>query len=319
MINRGYRERVELRQLKAFVGVATELHFGRAAEQLHLGQPTLSETIGRLERELGTPLFTRTTRRVTLTAAGVELLRHATLILDSVATASAAVRRAGSGDGGTVRLGITPPVAPVLAPHLVALFARNAPLVTVDVQRMWLPRLTQAVADGTVDVALTCGLLEAGSTDVVGEVFCAEPLLVGVRASHRLSRRAGVSLDELAHDVFGATQENLFPAWALCQQQALAAAGVSPPSVDLQDVDLAARRWTEQDEVGWIMLVASLLHGERPDVVLPVAPEVLVPYTMQWAPDRASSAAVARFVQTARTARLPEGWRTQPGHLLHTG
>ncbi len=68
---------MELRQLEAFVVVASELHFGRAAEQLHMGQPTLSETIRRLERELGTPLFARTTRRVALTAAGTELVGHA--------------------------------------------------------------------------------------------------------------------------------------------------------------------------------------------------------------------------------------------------
>ena len=76
---------VELRQLEAFVAVATELHFGRAAEKLHLGQPTLSELIKKLERELGTPLFTRTTRRVVLTGAAAELLTRSKVILDDVA------------------------------------------------------------------------------------------------------------------------------------------------------------------------------------------------------------------------------------------
>ena len=58
--------------MDAFVALATELHFGRAAEKLFIGQPTLSELIRKLERELGTPLFTRTTRRVALTNAGTE-------------------------------------------------------------------------------------------------------------------------------------------------------------------------------------------------------------------------------------------------------
>ncbi|SPM38324.1 DNA-binding transcriptional regulator, LysR family, partial [Mycobacterium numidiamassiliense] len=60
---------MEMRQLEAFTIVATELHFGRAAQRLHMGQPTLSELVQRLEREVGTPLLTRTTRRVALTGA----------------------------------------------------------------------------------------------------------------------------------------------------------------------------------------------------------------------------------------------------------
>jgi DNA-binding transcriptional LysR family regulator len=110
---------VELRQLEAFVAVATELHFGRAAERLHVAAPTLSELIRRLERELGTPLFTRTTRWVALTSAGTELLARSKVILEEVVAARAAVRRVADGEAGTVRLGITPPVAPVLAPHLI--------------------------------------------------------------------------------------------------------------------------------------------------------------------------------------------------------
>src|SRR6516225_1434782 len=94
-----YCRRVELRQLEAFVAVATELHFGRAAERLHMAAPTLSELIRRLERELGTPLFTRTTRRVALTSAGAELLARSKIILDEVAAAGAAVRRVAAGGG----------------------------------------------------------------------------------------------------------------------------------------------------------------------------------------------------------------------------
>ena len=114
---------MELRQLEAFVAVATELHFGRAAERLHMAAPTLSELIRRLERELGTPLFTRTTRRVAMTSAGAELLARSKVILDEVAAADAAVRRVAAGEAGTVRLGITPPVVLVLAPHLIGQFS----------------------------------------------------------------------------------------------------------------------------------------------------------------------------------------------------
>ena len=151
-----------------------------------MAAPTLSELIRRLERELGTPLFTRTTRRVAMTSAGVELLARSKVTLDDVAAADAAVRRVAGGDAGTVRLGITPPVGPVLAPHLISRFATEAQQVTVDLQRMWLPSLTAALISGGIDVAITCGLIPA-SAGTANEVFCAEPLLVGLRPDHRLA------------------------------------------------------------------------------------------------------------------------------------
>jgi DNA-binding transcriptional LysR family regulator len=312
----GYRAVMELRQLEAFVAVATELHFGRAAERLSIGQPTLSDLVRRLERELGTPLLTRTTRRVALTEAGAELLRYSKTILDDVAAASTAVRRIAGGDGGTVRVGITPPVAPVLAPALRASFADVAPAVDVVVSQRWLPALLEAVTDGAVDVAITCGVL-AERDGVANEVFCTQPLLVGLRPVHRLAGEPAVPLSGLAHDVLGATTESLFPAWALVQRQALDAAGIAPPQVPLAATDLAAVRWTDQPELDWILLIGSLAAGHADTVIRPVDPPYDVPFTLQWNPTRAHSPAVARFVAHTLTTAPPPGWATGPAHLRH--
>jgi DNA-binding transcriptional LysR family regulator len=309
---------VELRQLEAFVMVAKELHFGRAAERLHMAAPTLSELIRRLERELGTPLFTRTTRRVAMTSAGAELLARSKVILDEVAAADAAVRRVAAGEAGTVRLGITPPVAPVLAPHLISRFSTDAPQVTVDLQRMWLPAMTDALTVGRIDVAITCGLIPAPE-GIANEVFCAEPLLVGLRQSHRLAGRDTIALQDLAHDVLGTSSAELFPAWALSQRQALEQAGISPPTVDLTDTELTATRWSDQRDIDWILLIRSLAGGHTTTVIRPVEPAQLVPFTLQWNPSRAHTTAVARFVHAALTAELPPGWHTQPDHLRHRG
>jgi DNA-binding transcriptional LysR family regulator len=308
---------VELRQLEAFVAVATELHFGRAADKLHIGQSTLSDLIRRLERELGTPLFQRTTRRVTLTGAGAELLIRSKVVLDDVAAATAAVKRLAAGDAGTVRVGITPPVAPVLASHLCEAFAAETSRATASLELMWLPALTAAVCTAAVDVGITCGVIPEPD-GVVSEVFSAEPLLVGLRPDHRLADRASVSLADLAHDVLGSTRENLYPAWALSQRQALETADVQPPSVDLDDTDLSAARWLDQPAVDWIMLISSLTSSHTTTAIKPVEPLQLVPFSLLWMPDRARSAAVARFVQTALTADPPPGWLTQPGHLRHS-
>ena len=124
-------------------------------------------------------------------------------------------------------------------------------------------------------------------------------------------------MTDLAHDVLGITPPELFPAWALTQQQALDQAGISPPTAVLVDTDLAATRWADQPDVDWILLIPSLAAGHAKTIVRPVAPGQLVPFTLQWNPNRAHATAVARFVHAALTAELPPGWRTQPDHLRH--
>jgi len=306
---------MELRQLEAFVAVATELHFGRAAEKLRIGQPTLSDLIRRLERELGAELLTRTTRKVAVTGAGQELLGRSKMILDEVAAAAAAVRRTAQGETGTVRVAITPPVAPVLVPHLHAAAREYLPDVAVTVQRMWLPDLTRTLADGTTDVAITCARLP-DVPGVVSTVFCSEPLLVGLRPDHRLADRDELALEDLQRDRLGVPSDTMFPAWTLAQRQALDSVGLAPPTVPLDATDLSASGWTSQPEATWILLTASL--GTPPGTtVRPITPALAVPYTLQWSPERAQTAAVARFVRLALTHDVPSGWHLEPGHLRY--
>jgi DNA-binding transcriptional LysR family regulator len=306
---------MELRQLEAFVAVATELHFGRAAEQLGIGQPTLSDLVRRMERELGAPLLTRTTRKVALTGAGQELLGRAKVILDEVAAAAAAVRRTAKGETGTVRVAITPPVAPVLAPHLFGAANEYLPGVTLAVQRMWLPDLTRALADGTIDVAITCARLP-DAPSVANTVFCSEPLLVGLRPDHHLAGNAEVALEDLAQHRLAIPNDTLFPALALAQRQVLDSVGLSPPVVVLEATDLSASGWTNQPEATWILLPVSL--GTPPaTTVCSTNPALRIPYTLEWSPERAQNAAIARFVRLALTHDVPPGWQLETGHLRH--
>ncbi len=299
---------MELRQLQAFVAVATELHFGRAANRLFMGQPTLSELIRKLERELGTPLLSRTTRHVELTEAGAELLARSRALLDGAAEAASAVRRIGTGERGTVRVGVTPPAAPVLLPHLQATLAEVAPEIEIEPLRLWLPALEQAIVDGTVDVGITVARLP----EVAGlqtHVFCAQPLLVGLRPGHRLAGAEGVRLADLEAEVLGAPADSLFPAWSLAQRQALDAAGVRPRTTPLHDPDLGAGRWTEQTEVEWILLIDSLAGGHAGTVLRPVVPAVDVPFTIRWAPSELRTPAVSRLIEHVFAMDPPDGWR----------
>ena len=99
---------VELRQLRYFVAVAEELHFGRAAERLHMSQSPLSRAIRELERQLGLVLFVRTTRRVELTPAGAALLERARRALAEVDLAIDDARRAAEPERGALGIGHGP-------------------------------------------------------------------------------------------------------------------------------------------------------------------------------------------------------------------
>jgi DNA-binding transcriptional LysR family regulator len=99
---------IELWQLRYFVAVAEELHFGRAAERLHMSQSPLSRAIRELEGELGLVLFVRTTRRVELTPAGLLLLERARRALDEIDGAVADARRFTRSGDGSLRLGHGP-------------------------------------------------------------------------------------------------------------------------------------------------------------------------------------------------------------------
>jgi DNA-binding transcriptional LysR family regulator len=305
----GWGLAVELRQVEAFVVLAEELHFGRAARRLHLSTPTLSELVRRLETELGAPLFMRTTRRVALTGAGCELLVHARAIMEEVAAASAAVQRVAFGEAGTVRLGITPPAGPTLAPYLIERMAVEAPQVTVDLRRMWLPALSEALEAGEIDICLTCGF-PPPRAGFATEVVATEELLVGLRATHRLASCEMVPLAALSGQVLGVPPASLFPAWAVCVTRVLEEAGISPATVELIGTELGGDRWTAQQEVDWTLLIGSLSYGRPASamVVRRVHPRLDVPFSLQWNFERAGKTAVGRFVRMALAAPPPPGW-----------
>jgi DNA-binding transcriptional LysR family regulator len=301
---------MELRQLKAFEAVATSLHFGRAADRLFTSQSAISEQIRRLEQELGTQLFHRTSRRVELTPAGAELLGRARKILADVDEAAAAVRRVDGETKGTLSVGATPPAAPVLAPHLIAVLARKAPAYTVDFRQMWLHDLHAALVEGTVDVGLSAGTAKPPSGTACRPVG-REPLLVGLRPSHRLASRPSVGLDELGEEVVGIVSDALFPAWVQSQRAALVEAGIDPPTAPILAADISAVHWQDQPEVGWILLTPSLAAAHRDTAILAIDPPQAVTFSVFWRQGRGAEPEIAWFVDAALSAPLPPGW-TRP-------
>ena len=192
---------MDTRKLNAFVAVAEELHFGRAALRLHMSQPPLSLSIRALEADLGVKLFVRSSRRVELTDAGRALLDEARAILRRLSEARRATVEAGRGERGSLDIGFITPVVYGFLPGLLRDFRSRYPGV----------RLTLREAMGDVQLEdLEGGRLSAGfvtapvkSAQLSQSTVLREPMIAAVPKAHPLARGKGrIRLAQLRDEPF---------------------------------------------------------------------------------------------------------------------
>lgn len=145
---------IELRQLRYFVAVAEEMHFGRAAMRLHMTQPPLSQTIQALEAALGTLLFFRTKRSVALTPAGTALLPEARRLLLQAETLPDLVRRAATGESGRLALAFVSTADYSVLPPFLREFRENYPQVHIDLREATTDIQLEDLAQGRIDAGL---------------------------------------------------------------------------------------------------------------------------------------------------------------------
>jgi LysR family hydrogen peroxide-inducible transcriptional activator len=191
---------MEVHQLKYLVAVADEGGFTKAAERLLVAQPSLSQQIKKLEKEVGQPLFDRLPRGVTLTEAGHRLLEHARRVLRELTDARQRVREVGDRVTGSVTVGAIPTIAPFLLPRAVRAFRRRWPEVKLSLAEDVTSRLLEAVGRGELDLAMVSTAPDAGTVHV--ERIGSEPLYLLVPAGHPLARRKQVRWSDLADEPF---------------------------------------------------------------------------------------------------------------------
>lgn len=199
---------VELRLLRYFVAVAEELHFGRAARRLFLSQPSLSEQIRKLEKDIGTPLFARDRRGVTLTPAGQALLDPARRVLSSAAELPALAR--GAAGDGTLSIGFVPYARGRLLPRLVDAFHRTGPSARVTVHAGGDSlEVFDDLRSGQIDVGILRNPVTAPWLQVI--TLAVEPFYAAMSVSNPLARKERIRLDELASEKFALFPRDLNP------------------------------------------------------------------------------------------------------------
>jgi DNA-binding transcriptional LysR family regulator len=186
---------MELHQLRYFEAVARHLHFTRAAEELSLAQPSVSQQIAKLEAELGAQLFHRMKRRVALTPAGLAFLPRARRLLAEVEEARAEIQELSGLRKGTLAIGAIPSVATHLLPPVLATFHERHPGISLTLREGGSHHLLQALDSGELDLAIV--ILPVRQPVIETRPLMAERLVLAVRAGHPLADRHEVGLREL--------------------------------------------------------------------------------------------------------------------------
>lgn len=191
---------IEFNQLRCFVTVAEELHFGRAAERLHMTQPPLTRHIQLLEHALGVALFERTSRSVRLTAAGRVFLTDARRLLNFAEQAAQSARQFGTGEAGKVTIGFTAVSGYELIPSLIARASEQLPGITLLLKEMVSVGQFAALDAGTIDLGFVRPLNTPSSLEF--RLIAREPLLVALPERHPLLAHDKVALAELHRQRF---------------------------------------------------------------------------------------------------------------------
>jgi DNA-binding transcriptional LysR family regulator len=187
---------VDVRRLRYFLAVAEELHFGRAAERLHIAQPALSRQIASLEAGIGALLFDRTRSNIHLTAAGEALLPRARDILARVADAARVARRASEGTIGIIQVGFVGSATFSILPGVFNAYRAHHPDVELVLHAMNTAELRAALIDRSIDIAFARPGIQ--DPEIVSEVVQREALVVALSENDPLAEQNYIGLADLA-------------------------------------------------------------------------------------------------------------------------
>ena len=280
---------METRHIEAFLAVADELHFGRAAARLHLTQPSLSQQLKRLERHLGVELVSRTSRVVRLTPAGLAFRTDAQRILGEVNLATSMARDIAAGRIGKISIGFNGRAGQLIMPRSLAQLHASYPNITTKLSSGRSGPQLAALTRGELDVGLLSGSPSNGGPLLTRPLV---PMRIGalVGHGHMWANRSSIAIRELAELPCVMFKREVSPAMYDALMAAAERAGAFPRVVECMndsastEITVAARPY-----VGF----ASFIGTDEPrpmglKVVPLVDPEPVVELQAAWRADSAN-------------------------------
>jgi LysR family hydrogen peroxide-inducible transcriptional activator len=227
---------MNLQDLRYLVAVARHRHFGRAAEECHISQPTLSSQIRKLESELGVPLLERSNKRVEVTPVGRQILAHAQRVLIEVQQMEEVAAAAHDPLAGILRLGVIPTLAPYLMPHLLPFLRKQYPGLTIALWEQQTSLLLEGLRSHRLDAALLATAIEG--SELTDLALFEEPLLAALPRGHRLAAESIVAEADLGDDLLVLAEGHCLADQALAACSAQAASGQNSLQGNMQAATL---------------------------------------------------------------------------------
>jgi len=295
---------MELRYLKYFVTVAERQSFTRAAEELRVAQPAISQQIKSLEEELGVSLLHRTKRSVKLTAAGNAFLSEAKEILAHAELSKQIARRAARGETGSLAIGCVGAGASAFLPELIQSYRKMFPAVRVHLFEMTPEHQFQAFARERIDVGFMRSLAESDVKNFTQDRMYRDSLMLAVPNTHHLAKIKQVRLDKFAGEDFVMFKRSEAPKLFDEMTQLCAKAGFIPQIVSeppmIQTLLMAVAAG-----IGVALVPGCVRSYRQPGVtILPVRPVSPIIDFVQIRPKGDPSPTVSAWLELLRE-RLP--------------
>jgi len=285
---------MQLDQLRYFLAVARHLSFTRAAESLPLSQPSLTNQIRKLERELGVELFERTTRRVRLTPAGEDFVGAAQQILNLVETAELEMQEFSGLKRGRLVLGTIPTVGAFSLPPLLARFREQFPGIELILHEEGSDVLLQQLLEESIDLAIITAAEAHPTGALERQCLVVDEMVVLLPAGHRLANRKTVRMADLKDERFVLFK----PGYGLRRvvQDACLKAGFQPV-ISFETSQRETIYGMVQEGLGITLLPRGGLHrGDHTWQLVPLAPPTVTrEVSLAWKAKRRQSEAARAF------------------------
>ena len=280
---------MELRHLRYFVAVGEALSFTKAAEKLHLAQPSLTRQIKNLEAEIGVRLLNRNKGKVSLTPEGRSFLADAKRVLAHSADIVESVQRLHRRETAAINIGYVANFFPAPLPASLAAFQRKYPMVSVNLFDMSYGDQFRALEEGRIDLGFVKMPPSLATRDLQFRSLGSDKIIVAVREGDRLEQNAVIRLKDLRSMFFIGMSEKSYPGYRSWLTETCRKAGFAPKV--LQDVEIERIVLQAVGAGLGVALLPEQVEKLRHENVVfrPLAPTVRTPSCIAWKKENTST------------------------------